>query len=159
VADYAAETEKLWRSLSSTDLEFVAAVDSARLEAERQILPPSSRHLLSAPVFGLKHRYVRWETLVHKMEHDWGSTRYLIGDYVDDLTSRAELGPTIVQAPQDLRNRLTEHLGRLDDRFMRGTTDDSGAEFERWGMRRPASVPSSLWWRCPIQRPWDRGGS
>jgi len=157
VADYATETESFWRSLSSADLEFVAAVDSARLEVERERLNPGSRYLLSTPVYGLKHRFAMWESLVHKMEHGWGpSGHYLIDEYANDLTSRAELGSTIVQAPQGLRIRFTDHLSRLDDRFMLGTTDDSGAEFERWGMRRPASVPSSLWWRCPIHRPWDR---
>ena len=155
--DYAAETGGFWRSLSSADLEFVAAVDAARLEVERERMNPGSRHLLSQPVYGLKNRYVMWESLVHKMEHGFAPTGYyLIDEYVNDLTSRAELGSTVGRAPQGLRDRLTGHLGRLDDRFMRRTTDDSGAEFERWGKRRPTSVPSTLWWRTPIQRPWER---
>lgn len=157
MTDAAAETERFWRSLSSADLEFVVAVDSALLEVERERLNPGSRHLLSTPVYGLKNRFVMWESLVHRMEHGWGPSGYYpIDEYANDLTSRAELGSTIAGAPQGLRDRLIDHLSRLDDRFMLWTSDDSGAEFERWGMRRPGWVPSSLWWRCPIQRPWDR---
>jgi hypothetical protein len=150
------QTEDLWVTLEPADIEFIDAVDEARLATERERLPENRRTLLTAPTYGLKKRFSMWESLVDSMEHDWApSGYYLVDEYLNDLTSRSSLSNILTDAPNGTRIKLTELLSSIDDRFFVNTIVDDGHELGQWRENRPSSILPFLWERRPRQLPWD----
>jgi hypothetical protein len=149
-------TERLWAGLDAGELAHIAAVDAERLEYEREDLAEQFRHNLTAPVYALKNRFAMWETLVHKMGSGWPPDGYyLIDEYLNDLYNRAATATAIAKLPPALQAKLKGVLYGIDEQFNRLTVPDGGAEFDRWGQRRPAEIPAALWERRPDPVPWE----
>ncbi len=149
-------TEALWAGLDSEELARIAAVDAERLEVERERLAEEFRHIMTAPVYSLRNRFAMWETLVHKMGNDWPPDGYyLIDEYLNDLFNRAETATAIGSLPTGLQAKFKAVLFTIDEQFNRLTVADGGAEFDRWGRRRPADIPPALWARRPNNLPWE----
>ncbi|MFC3494525.1 hypothetical protein [Glycomyces rhizosphaerae] len=149
-------TERLWAGLDAEELAHIAAVDAERLEYEREGLAEQFRHNLTTPTYALKKRFAMWETLAYKMGNHWPPDGYyLIDEYVNDLFNRAETATAIGKLPHALQAKLNAVLFAIDEQFNRLTVPDGGAEFDRWGQRRPADVPPALWERRPINLPWE----
>ncbi|MDA1362918.1 hypothetical protein O1R50_25110 [Glycomyces luteolus] len=149
-------TEALWAGLGAEELARIAAVDAERLEVERGRLAEQFRRNITAPVYSLKNRFAMWETLVYKMGNGWPPDGYyLIDEYMNDLSNRAETATAIAKLPPGLQAKLKAVLFTIDEQFNRLTAPGGGAEFDRWNQRRPAGIPAALWERRPIDLPWE----
>ncbi|NRQ32553.1 hypothetical protein HII36_11985 [Nonomuraea sp. NN258] len=131
----------------------IRVLDLERLAVERGRVAPEDAGRIQEPVYGVLHSLRMWEVLIRDMEEGW-PYRYLVYEYINDLTVRDGLDEYGEALRGTVRDKFAGALERLDARFRAVTREDGGAELARY-WRPVAEGRETRWWwaRRPEELP------
>ncbi|MFI9848395.1 hypothetical protein ACIHFD_66100 [Nonomuraea sp. NPDC051941] len=145
--------EALAGSLTPDERQMLSALDLQRLALEKEGLAPEHAAQVEEPIYGVLSSLKVWECLINEME-EWsrGQDRYMVYEYINDLTVRDGLEEYCEALRGMARTKLTSTLDRLDERFRAVTHEDGGAELAQYWRPLAEGNESRWWW---TRRPND----
>ncbi|WP_219464491.1 hypothetical protein [Nonomuraea rhizosphaerae] len=141
------EAAALSGSLTPDERQMVSVLDLQRLAVEREGLAPEYAAQVKEPVYGVLSSLKIWECLISDME-EWsrGQDRYMVYEYINDLTVRDGLEEYCGALSGMARTKLISALDRLDQRFRAVTHEDGGAELARYWQPLAEGSETRWWW-------------
>mgnify|MGYP003493811086 CR=1 FL=1 len=155
-SEVAPDTEEVWRQLSHELLDEIRQADEEVLAAQRSRISPEIAVKIEEATYSLRNRFRYWEEMVRGLENNWfPRDRYFVDEYVNNLDSRDGIDRVLAALPMEVGIALRPLLYKLDQRFLRYTTPDGGAELQPWVARLREGVQlTERWYRKPLLIPW-----